>query len=94
MGPRVKHGLGSVAERNVSARPNHRNRSNRDNRPVCNSTVPTTQGSKQNMSRNRRKWDYELLKVLSQVSGKNISGLRFTIEKLADDLNIELWSKQ
>jgi len=38
----------------------------------------------------RKKWNYSLLKLLAQASGKNPNGLRRTISQLAADLKIRL----
>ena len=36
------------------------------------------------------KWDFPLLKRIAEAAGKNPDGLRYTIIRLARDLNIQL----
>ena len=36
------------------------------------------------------KWDFQLLKRIAEAAGKNPDGLRYTIMRLARDLNIPL----
>jgi hypothetical protein len=45
-------------------------------------------------NRHERKWDWELLKLLSWVTGKHTGALWYTIEKLAEDLEINLFNER